>query len=62
MNARHALEVRAIALDELRRVAARHLDGVPVTTTVILGDPEVEIARDAEAFGAELVRALRAPA
>ena len=47
--------LEARTLDELRRLAARQLDGVASTTAVIFGDAGVEIARDAQAFGADLV-------
>ncbi len=41
--------------DELRRLAATHLDGVPAETSVIFGDLAVEIGVEAECFGADLV-------
>ena len=43
------------ATDELRRMAVINLDGVPVETSVIFGDRSVEIGREAECFGADLV-------
>src|SRR5438445_499751 len=42
-------------LDELRRMAAVDLDGVPVETSVIFGDRAVEIGLEAECFNADLV-------
>ncbi len=41
--------------DELRRLAAMHLDGVPVETSVIFGERAVEIGLEAECFNADLV-------
>ena len=41
--------------DELRRIAAINLDGVPVETSVIFGDRAVEIGVEAECFNADLV-------
>jgi nucleotide-binding universal stress UspA family protein len=41
--------------DELRRIAAVDLDGVPVETSVIFGERAVEIALEAECFNADLV-------
>ncbi len=50
------MERLAISIaDELRRLAATRLDGVPVETTVIFGDRAVEIGVEAECFGADLV-------
>ena len=43
------------AADELRRLAAVHLDGIPVETSVVFGDCAVEIGVEAECFGADLV-------
>jgi len=43
------------AADELRRLAAIHLDGVPVETSVVFGDRDVEIGVEAECFDADLV-------
>jgi len=43
------------AADELRRLAAVHLDGIPVETSVVFGDRAVEIGVEAECFGADLV-------
>jgi universal stress protein family protein len=42
-------------LDELRRMAAVDLDGVPVETSVIFGDRAVEIGVEAECVNADLV-------
>ena len=41
--------------DELTRMAAVNLDGVPVETSVIFGDRAVEIGVEAECFNADLV-------
>jgi len=41
--------------EELRRLAALHLDGVPVETSVIFGERADEIALEAECFNADLV-------
>src|SRR5262245_60922998 len=41
--------------DELRRLAAQSLDGVPVETSVIFGDHAVEIGVEAECFEADPV-------
>ena len=41
--------------DELRLLAAIHLDGVPVEASVIFGDRAVEIGLEAECFNADLV-------
>lgn len=41
--------------DELRRIAAINLDGVPVETSVIFGNRAVEIGVEAECFNADLV-------
>jgi len=43
------------AAAELRRLAAVHLDGTPVETSVVFGDRAVEIGVEAECFGADLV-------
>ena len=43
------------AADELRRLAAIYLDGVPVETSVVFGDRAVEIGVEAECFDADLV-------
>ena len=43
------------ATEELSRMAALHLDGVPVETSVIFGDRDVEIGVEAECFQADLV-------
>jgi nucleotide-binding universal stress UspA family protein len=44
----------AEGLEELQRVEAE-LIGVPVETVVRFGEPAEEIAREAEAFGADLI-------
>jgi nucleotide-binding universal stress UspA family protein len=50
------MERLAIATaEELRRLAALHLDGVPVETSVIFGERADEIALEAECFNADLV-------
>jgi len=50
------MERMTIAMDEeLDRLAATHLDGVPVETSVIFGDRTVEIGLEAECFHADLV-------
>ena len=50
------MERLAIATaEELRRLAALHLDGVPAETSVIFGDRADEIALEAECFNADLV-------
>jgi nucleotide-binding universal stress UspA family protein len=41
--------------EELRRLAALHLDGVPVETSVVFGERADEIALEAECFNADLV-------
>jgi len=41
--------------EELRRLAALHLDGVPVETSVIFGERAAEIGLEAECFHADLV-------
>ena len=41
--------------EELRRLAALHLDGVPVETSVVFGERADEIALEAECFHADLV-------
>jgi nucleotide-binding universal stress UspA family protein len=41
--------------DELRRMAAIDLDGVPVETSVIFGDRAVEVGVEAKCFNADLV-------
>jgi nucleotide-binding universal stress UspA family protein len=41
--------------EELNRLAATHLDGVPVETSVIFGDRTDEIGLEAECFHADLV-------
>jgi nucleotide-binding universal stress UspA family protein len=41
--------------EELRRLAAFHLDGVPVETSVIFGERAAEIGLEAECFHADLV-------
>jgi nucleotide-binding universal stress UspA family protein len=41
--------------EELRRLAALHLDGVPVETSVIFGERADEIALETECFNADLV-------
>jgi nucleotide-binding universal stress UspA family protein len=43
------------AADDLSRMAALALDGVPVETSVIFGDRAVEIGMEAECFQADLV-------
>lgn len=42
-------------LDYLRAIEAK-LDGVPVECVVRFGDPVEEILREADAFGADLIR------
>jgi len=50
------IERRTIAkTEELSRMAAMHLDGVPVETSVVFGDRDVEIGVEAEGFQADLV-------
>ena len=43
------------AADELRRMAAVSLEGVPVETSVIFGERALEIGVEAECFNADLV-------
>jgi nucleotide-binding universal stress UspA family protein len=43
------------AADELSRMAAVSLDGVPVETSVVFGERAVEIGVEAECFNADLV-------
>ena len=43
------------AADELRRMAAVSLEGVPVETSVVFGERAVEIGVEAECFNADLV-------
>jgi len=48
-------------MEELRAMAGLALDGVPVETRVVFGEPAEEIAIEAECFDADLVVVTESP-